>query len=118
MTNSIFKIREPKNIMINKRTENKLSNKINTNVIDKIFTFWEPEESIPGYLKLCMKTWTKFLPDKEIIILNYKNLNKWLGKQLYNEILYSDFSLPKQADAIRCAVLCRGGGFGLMLILY
>ena len=43
---------------------------INSNKI--IFTFWEPKENIPGYLKLCIKTWKKFLPEYKIIILDYK----------------------------------------------
>lgn len=79
----------------------------------RIFTFWEPEEKIPGYLKLCMKTWTKFFPDYEIVVLNYANLTDWIGKDCFDPILYQKFSLPKQADAIRCAVLKKYGGLWL-----
>lgn len=79
----------------------------------KIFTFWEPTDKIPGYIKLCIETWKKFLGDEyEIIILNYSNLHLYLEKE-YPKILYDDFTLPKQADAIRCAVLKKWGGIWL-----
>ena len=82
------------------------------NLINKkrIFTFWEPKGKIPGYLELCLDTWKKYLPEYEIIILDYDNLNDWIGKNYYNKVLYEKFSLPIQADAIRCAVLCKYGG--------
>ena len=76
----------------------------------RIFTFWEPENSIPEYLKLCMQTWTKFLPDYEIVILNYSNLEYRLGKDYFDTSLFENFSLPKQADAIRSAILNKYGG--------
>jgi hypothetical protein len=78
-----------------------------------IFTFWEPQDTLPGYLQLCMQTWRKFLPEYEIVVLNYSNLDRWLGKDCYDASLYKNFSLPKQADAIRCAVLNRWGGVWL-----
>ena len=76
----------------------------------KIFTFWEPCTNVPAYLKLCMQTWRKFLPEYEIIMLNYSNLDEWLGENYFDESLYVNFSLPKQADAIRCAILRQYGG--------
>lgn len=81
----------------------------------RIFTFWEPSENIPGYLDLCVETWKKFLPDYEIIILDYKNIDKYLGKNYFDKTLYSDYSLAKQADAIRCAILKKYGGIWLDL---
>lgn len=80
-----------------------------------IFTFWEPEENIPGYLQLCMQSWEKYMPEYKVIILNYNNLDKWLGKDYYDKSLYDNFSLPKQADAIRCAILKKYGGIWLDL---
>lgn len=77
---------------------------------NRIFTFWEPTENMPDYIKLCVETWKKFLPEYEIIILDYKNIDTWLGKNYYDKILYKHFSLPKQADAIRCALLNKYGG--------
>lgn len=79
-------------------------------MIKRIFTFWEPRGNIPPYLQLCMQTWKKFLPDYEIVIVDYSNLNQWLGKDFYDNILYKNFSLAKQADAIRCALLKKYGG--------
>ena len=76
----------------------------------KIFTFWEPKENIPPYIQLCMNTWKKFLPEYEIIILDYSNLSQWIGKDFFDKTLYKNYSLPKQADAIRCAVLEKHGG--------
>ena len=77
---------------------------------NKIFTFWEPKDTIPPYLELCIESWRKYLPDYEIIILNYSNLFEWIDKNTFDEILYTDFSLPLQSDAIRCAVLKKYGG--------
>lgn len=78
-----------------------------------IWTFWEPKEKIPAYLKLCMKTWQKFLPEYKVIIVDYENLEQYLGKNFFDPILYQKFSLPKQADAIRCALLEKYGGIWL-----
>ena len=80
---------------------------------NRIFTFWEPVENMPDYISLCIETWKKFLPEYEIVLLDYKNLDNWLGKNYYDSILYEEFSLPKQADAIRCALLNRYGGIWL-----
>lgn len=77
-----------------------------------IFTFWEPHNSLPGYLKLCMKTWKKYLPpDYKIIMLDYANLRNYLGSKLVNQILCKDMNLQLQADAIRVAILHKYGGF-------
>lgn len=77
---------------------------------NRIFTFWEPNSTIPMYLELCMETWKKYLPEYEIVILNYSNLFEWIERNTFDEILYTDFSLPLQSDAIRCAVLKKYGG--------
>ena len=58
---------------------------------NRIFTFWEPNSTISPYLKLCLKTWKKYLPDYEIIVLNYSNLFEWIEKDTFDEILYLDF---------------------------
>jgi hypothetical protein len=75
-----------------------------------IFTFWEPKEKMPGYLKLCMETWKKYLPSYKIVTLDYSNLDEWLGKNYFDPRLYKNFPLPKQADAARCAILKNYGG--------
>lgn len=79
----------------------------------RIFTFWEPSQSMPPYIRLCLQSWEKFCPKYEIVIIDYSTLDKWLSKDFFDEILYSDFSLPKQADAIRCALLYKYGGIWL-----
>lgn len=79
----------------------------------RIFTFWEPAKSMPAYAKLCIETWRTFLPDYEVVVVDYSTLDKWLGKGFFDEILYSDFSLPKQADAIRAGILYRHAGIWL-----
>ena len=71
----------------------------------KIFTFWEPKQNIPVYIQLCMQTWKKFLPEYEIIVVDYSNIDKYLGKKFYDKILYKDFPLMLQTDAIRWALL-------------
>lgn len=76
----------------------------------RIFTFWEPKTNLPAYLKLCMQTWQKFLPEYEVVVLDYSNLDDWLGKDFFDKSLFKNFSLPKQADAIRCALLKKYGG--------
>ena len=75
-----------------------------------IFTFWEPKDNIPGYLTLCIKTWKKFLPEYRIIILDYKKVKYYLGKELYSSIICYDMNLMVQADAIRVAILNKYGG--------
>ena len=52
-----------------------------------IFTFWEPKEKMPAYLKLCMKTWKKYLPDYEIIQLNFDNLSEYLPDDIVKRII-------------------------------
>ena len=76
----------------------------------RIFTFWEPKENIPGYLELCLESWKKYLPDYEIVILDYSNLKNWLGENYFDPKFYINFSLAVQSDAIRCAVLKKYGG--------
>ncbi len=79
----------------------------------KIFTFWEPKEKIPAYIQLCMRTWKKFLPEYEIIVVDYSNVDKFLGKNFYDDVLYTDFKLMLQSDAIKCALLKIHGGIWL-----
>ncbi|WP_255297298.1 capsular polysaccharide synthesis protein, partial [Campylobacter coli] len=54
-----------------------------------------------------------FFSDYRVVILDYSNLHNFLPKDFYDESLYENFSLPKQADAIRAAVLYLYGGIWL-----
>ena len=76
----------------------------------RIFTFWEPKGKIPGYLRLCIKTWKKFFPDYEIQIMDYKKLRHYLGETLFSDIICKNMALSMQADAIRVALLKKYGG--------
>lgn len=76
-----------------------------------IFTFWEPKEKMPAYLKLCMKTWKKYLPDYEIIQLNFDNLSEYLPDDIVKRIIYKKIPLAQQADCIRAWLLHLHGGF-------
>lgn len=77
-----------------------------------VFTFWEPNNSVPGYLSLCMKTWKKYIPSEyKIVILDYSNLRDYLGIKLINLILCKDMNFAMQTDAIRIAILYKYGGF-------
>lgn len=82
--------------------------KINNQKI--IFTFWEPREKIPGYLKLCIKTWKKFLTGYKIVILDYKAVSEYLGENLFSLVICKNMSLAVQSDAIRVALLYKYGG--------
>ncbi len=75
-----------------------------------IFTFWEPRRKIPGYLRLCIETWKKFLPEYHIKILDYNNLKYYLGDSLFLSIICKEMIMPIQADGIRVAMLKKYGG--------
>ena len=75
-----------------------------------IFTFWEPKGNIPGYLRLCIKTWKKFLSDFEVIILDYETVKEYLGEVQYSKILFKNMPIAVQSDAIRIAILNKYGG--------
>lgn len=79
----------------------------------RIFTFWEPKSNLPGYLHLCMRTWEKFLPDYEVVVCDYTNIEDYLDKTTLSEILFKKMSLPQQADCIRVALLKTHGGIWL-----
>ena len=76
----------------------------------RIFTFWEPQNNIPPYLSLCIQTWRSFLPDYEVVICDYANLENWLDKKTLRQILYKKMSFTMQADCIRCALVHKHGG--------
>ena len=80
----------------------------------RIFSFWEPASALPAYLKLCIKTWEKFIPNSEINILNYSNIRKFIDIDFYGQELFSGkYSLPQISDAIRCMLLEKHGGLWL-----
>ena len=80
-----------------------------------VYTFWEPREKIPFYLRLCMETWKKFLPNATIVTLNYKNISEFLDVRELGLNLFSDrrFSFMHVSDALRVALLAKRGGVWL-----
>ena len=47
------------------------------NIPKRIWTFWNSKK-LPITVENCIKTWKFMNPDYEIIILNTKNVNKWI----------------------------------------
>ena len=80
-----------------------------------VFTFWEPRAAMPGYLRLCLETWRKFLPDWRIEVLDYERLPAFLPQDEIDAVVCRDMKLFNQADAVRCALLRRHGGVWLDL---
>lgn len=78
--------------------------------MNKVFTFWEPKERIPGYIALCMKTWPRFLGGYETVVLDYGNLRDYLTEEELNAVLCRKMTFAMQSDCIRCAVLKKYGG--------
>lgn len=81
----------------------------------RIFCFWEPRERIPAYLGLCMRTWKKFLPDYQVVLLDYSNLQDWILEDDLDVRTLKCLKMAQQADAIRAAVLFRHGGIWMDL---
>lgn len=78
--------------------------------MNKIFTFWEPKEKLPGYVKLCMRTWEKYLSDSEVVVCDYETTKEYLSEDEFAAVDFRQMPLAKQSDAIRCALLKKHGG--------
>lgn len=76
----------------------------------RIFTFWENKNGMPDYIKMCIESWEKYLPEYEIIILNYSNLSDWIGENFYDKYYFENFTIAEQSYGIRAAVLYKHGG--------
>lgn len=79
-----------------------------------IWAFWEPESTMPVYLKLCVETW-KIISGAEIHLLNYRNLWKYIDIDAYGPKLFAaGFPMAQVGDAIRAMLLekhtAQGGG--------
>ena len=79
-----------------------------------VYAFWEPRDSMPAYLQLCMETWKKNLPNAEIILLDYKNISDYLDiRELSEKNFPGRLNRSQVADAIRVALLAKYGGVWL-----
>ena len=76
----------------------------------RIFTFWEPRGKVTPYLELCRETWERALPDYEILVLDYSNLDEYVGEGTLDLGALRQVGLPLQKDAVVAAVLNRHGG--------
>ena len=81
----------------------------------KVFTFWEPRECLPGYIRLCLRTWERYLPDGEIVVLDDSTIGQWVPQSVVDGVTVrcEKMTLPKQADVYRALVLERHGGVWL-----
>jgi capsular polysaccharide synthesis protein len=75
-----------------------------------IFTFWEPKNQVPGYLRLCMKTWAKKLPRYDIIVLDHSNLNNYIDEDAFDIPTLKKLAYMSQKDAFMVAVMNKFGG--------
>lgn len=79
---------------------------------NNVFAFWESDSEMPAYLKLCMQTWHKNIPNCKIHIVNYRNLESYIGST-YNLEVLKKIPLAMQSDIISVAILEKYGGLFL-----
>ncbi len=79
---------------------------------NNVFAFWESDSEMPAYLKLCVETWYKNIPNCEIHIINYENINHYI-QGVYNLDFLKKIPLAMQSDIISAAVLEKFGGLFL-----
>jgi len=62
---------------------------------NNIFCFWESNNDIPAYLKLCLKSWSKNIKNSEVHIINYSNIHLYLEREeSYDIVLLKQIRLP------------------------
>lgn len=78
-----------------------------------IWAFWEPQSTLPEYLRLCIETW-KQIPNAEIHLLNYRNIWKYIDVDAYGPNLFNGgFQMAQIGDAIRAMLIEKYGGVWL-----
>lgn len=77
----------------------------------KIWTYWDNPIKIPNVVELCMKSWKKFHPEYEIILLTKKNYKGYvtIPEELTAHLNFNDSS-QRFSDLIRLWVLSEHGG--------
>ena len=69
---------------------------------------------MPYYIRLCIETWKKFLPEAEIIVLDFGNLGNYARpEELGTNLLSGKFSFMHISDAVRVLMLEKYGGIWL-----
>jgi len=77
----------------------------------KIWTYWDNSDKLPKSVKLCMKSWRKFNPDYEIVLLTKKNYKGYITipDEIREHPHYND-SIARFSDLVRLYVLEEHGG--------
>jgi len=76
----------------------------------KIFTFWEPKDSIPAYLQICLKTWKVNAPEFEVTLLDHSDIKPLLKRAGLPVKRVMMLPLQIQKDAIEAVILHEKGG--------
>lgn len=74
----------------------------------KFYSYWEGGE-IPPYLRLCVQTWFKFIPNLEVELIDQIGSRKWTA-DYYDFENFKKLTYPMQSDAVSAAVLAKEGG--------
>ena len=78
---------------------------------NRVFIYWQSAEdnSIPGYLSLCLQTLIKFNPHITLILINYDNLPELVGSDLDLQRL-ARLTFPIQSDLLVMYFTYKYGG--------
>lgn len=77
----------------------------------KIYTYWvnQNNQQAPIYIRMCIKTWEKYIPNLELIVINEKNVSEYIADDIDLDS-FNKLSLPQQSDVVSVAVLSKFGG--------
>ena len=77
----------------------------------QIYTYWVNQNNTqaPIYIRMCIKTWEKFIPNIKLIVINEKNVSEYIQDDIDLES-FNKLSLPQQSDVVSVAVLSKFGG--------
>ena len=77
----------------------------------KIWTYWDNPMKIPNVVELCIKSWKKFHPEYEIVLLTRKNYKGYvtIPEELIAHVNFND-SAQRFSDLLRLWVLTEHGG--------
>jgi mannosyltransferase OCH1-like enzyme len=76
-----------------------------------IYTYWVclDGKKMPPYIKACLKTWYKHIPNLQVNIINHYNINEYLPTSILGDGFYA-LSLAMQSDVVSAYVLASRGG--------
>lgn len=84
-----------------------MSNQFSNNTVN-LFTFWEGNNP-PAYIDMCIDTWFKSIPNANLTVINYANINEWADIYVnINEL--KKYSFAMQSDVISSIILAKHGG--------